>query len=192
MSDEADPPPPAVPRVIEAPLASWVQDGTSTSAWDQHLAQETHDAEQRRIQEDRRLAAANTSQAQVYEHRLSDQQRDPVVVLQVLKRDRSVSDYLVCEVLHVGEGADAELVLQAVCPQCVARGRASGSVQFKIHQRNRMWWLDTRTQGELWANPANPGELYVLAGKVTTHDWIKCPTCSWRFKIDASRVFTDW
>jgi hypothetical protein len=87
---------------------------------------------------------------------------------------------------------DPDLMLQMCCIRCIQKGVHMDQAQMKIHQKNRMFWLDTKRAGELWANPNDPSDIVTLAGTITTQGWIKCPGlgCNWEFVIEDSVVRT--
>lgn len=199
-------------REIHAPLASWVKGGTMTSAYEKQLAAEDADAERRRREQDEQMQAPRTGElpsflrgreeqfqgrgvSKLSTMNLGGSKTHASVVLGVRHpKDNEILDWLTCELLtQPKDDGQPELILQMICIRCVKTlHRHSQRSQFKIHQSNRMFWLDTRRAGELWVNPSDPNEVVTIAGTITTNDWCTCPHlgCGWRFKIDDSVVRT--
>lgn len=200
MADETKP----EPKPIEAPMAAWVKGGTMTSAYAKELAARDYDAEQRRKLQDEQMRATRTGRlpgalqtrelaagppgvAKLSSLKLGGRNTHASVVLGIRHpKDNLIQDWIICELsAEPKEDGGQELVLIVACPKC-ERDR-----QMTIRQSNRMFYLDTRRQGEIWVNPTDPNEIVTLAGTITTHDWIKCPGCGWRFKVDDSVVRSD-
>lgn len=188
MSDESSAPKPS--PSIEAPLASWVKGGTSTSIHEQSLKKKRADAEGRRREEASRqqIAATDTVGARRRETRLGGSRGHAVVVLEFRNSDGKADEWIVCE-LSVGRDDPTALTLVMCCPYC-ARKNGMDEAQFHTTNKHRKFELDTRRAGELWVNPNDPREHVTLAGTIFTQESIPCPTCTWRFQIDNSVVKT--
>lgn len=138
--------------------------------------------------------------ARQFSHRMASHHEHMVVVLKLVRRDNSIQEHMVCELLQVPTDAGVELSLQMVCPKCVFNfGRHIDEAQINIRQSNRMFHLKPATEGELWVNPNNPNEVYTLAGEIELDEWVKCPAqgCGFRFKIgkrrgEANCIVADW
>lgn len=174
----------------------FVKGGTTTAAHDQMVARQHADAERRRALSDLQHQAVREvpETVKLYTHKLGSHQRDPVVVLKAEYQDKSLMDYIVCEISS--QGPD-ELALTMVCMNCVRKlNRKVADSQLTIRSKHREFTLDMRTkeQGgqamELWVNPHPPGEVYTLAGEITTHGKITCPAlgCYFRFVIDKNVI----
>lgn len=187
-------------------ITAFVKNGSTSARHDAWLAKKLADAKKRRADEDKRFAVAaqNPQEAKVRQHKLGGRKEHPVAVLGLRHpKDHTIQDWMVCEVTQ-GTGEDVDLMLMMQCPRCImTHGRPPEETIMHIRQSNRMWHLDRRTQkerplnpimhlcaGELWVNPEDKSEVYVVAGTVTTEDWCHCPLCDWTFKIDDSVVYT--
>lgn len=173
-------------KTIEAPLTSWVRGGSTTSAWDSHVAQQKHDAAQRRAVEDSRAQAVAQDPlgARQYTRKLGGVKDFASIVLQVKHpKDNTVLDYIECE-LNADE--DGSLILIYACYKCALRGVTDN---ITIRQKHRHFELDTRRQGELWVNPITR-EPRTLAGTITMTEKFTCPNlgCGVRCIIDNSIV----
>lgn len=211
MTDEAKP-----AGTIEAPMAVWVQGGTTSLRSDMQQAQQRAEADARR---DAELARHQTALKNPFEARVSttsfaSQQSNAWVVLGFRSvKDRLIHNWMMCELFTELKAETDELILQMMCPYCVGRGiPAGGDAQFRVRQSNRGFSLDTRgldqrkpvalkdTRGiavpvakELWANPEDPDQTVVVAGTITTHGPLKCGGrnhCGWTFDIDDSVIIT--
>lgn len=164
------------------------------------------DAKKRRETEDKRfaIAAANPKEARIRQQKLGGQKGHPVAVLGIRHpKDHSIQDWMVCEITQQSTEA-VDLMLMMQCPRCIrTHNRPPEETIMHIRQSNRMWHLDQRTRqeralnpimntcgGELWVNPEDKNEVFVIAGTVTTDDWCHCPLCDWTFKIEDSVVYT--
>lgn len=108
------------------------------------------------------------------------------VIIEVRRRDGMVRDWLVCDFFagSLDDGAP-DLLLMVPCPVChLKHGRVGESML--LRQSSHVFSLDSRRRGERWANPNDPGEVYVLAGEVTTHQRIWCARCRTTYRIEAS------
>lgn len=195
-------------KELEVPRNVWVRGGTTRSVYDRQLQAQVYDDEQRRKQQDETLRAPTTGvlpqhlrdrelngagpgQATVSTMRLGGSQGHAAIVLGLKHpKDNQILDWIVCELIVQPD----ELILNLACPRCAASGELDRvrEQNIKIHQKNRMFWLDTRRQGEIWVNPTDVDEHHILAGTITTQDWIGCPNrgCGWKFKIDDSVVYS--
>lgn len=196
-------------KELEVPRSVWVRGGTTSGAHDREVQARAYEAEVRRKQQeaemrapttgvlpehlrDRELAGDAPGHAKMSSMRLGSSHGHASIVLGLKHpKDGEILDWIICELIVQPD----ELILNLACPRCAASGEADRvqDQNIKIHQKNRMFWLDTRTQGELWVNPKDPNEHYVLAGTITSQDWMTCPNrgCGWRFRIDNSVVYTD-
>lgn len=194
---------------LVVPRNAWVKGGTTTGAYDRQVAARTFDAEVRRKQQDAEIRAQQTGvlpehlqskelhgdapgNAKLNSMRLGSSHGHAAIVLGLKHpKDNQILDWITCELIVQPD----ELILNMACPRCAASGEKDRvqDQNIKIHQKNRMFWLDTRRQGEIWVNPLDANEHFVLAGTITSQDWMTCPNrgCGWRFKIDDSVVYTD-
>lgn len=191
MTDDTKPTgstaPVTAPRIVEAPMTSWMRGGaTMSSAYEQQLKQQEEAAKKARALEDSRRKAAEQSPDNAKQHRhvVGGNKAFPGIVLEVREpRDHKVLDYIECE-LTVGD--DGSLTLIIACWNCYAKtGR---NEQLTIRQSHRHFELDTRRQGELWVNPKNHQHLVTLAGTIHLTEVTTCPVCAVRFVIDNSVV----
>jgi hypothetical protein len=213
-----DPPPSPAPRDLDIPLASWVKGGTTSLGYDLAQAEQDADAERRRAIQAAQFRSAKTGElpaalspdgraidansramARVSSLQLGGRKTHACVVLGLRHpKDNSILDWITCELsTEIDEYGKEVLILHMCCPRCIySRNTHPQNAQIRIHQNNRMFYLDSRTEeqggkaGMLWANPADPNEVITLAGTITTNDWITCPNlgCGWKFKIDDSIV----
>lgn len=189
-----------------APLAplGLVKGGSTSSRFDRTVQREEHRAERARNAERSRRAVAaqglqQTPQGLVHstmaEH-TSMGRETPRIVLTFLKRDRSIRQQCVCEVLAtVGPDGDPRLSLTMVCPRCVARGIPQGQAQLIIRDDHRKFWIDDKRKGQIEEviSPGEPTEYIVICGTITAQDRIRCShhNCDFVCKIDGSNVYED-
>jgi hypothetical protein len=196
MADDEKPAKPAEPSRIEAPMI-FIRGGTTTGAHDNMMAKQRADTDKRRAEQDAQFEATRRDplSARMHSMKLGGQDHPKVVLAIKHPKDNLFLDWIVCEVIQHGP---EELILNMACPQCHAKNPGH-EPDFKIHQSNRKWWLDPnppkwmRDVGadRIWLNPRDQSTV-VVAGSVTTEDWIRCPGlgCPWVFKIDDSVVHT--
>lgn len=180
---------------MEGPMIM-VKGGTTRSSHDALMAQQRHDTEQRRAAQAAQYNAAQQSplEARMTSMKLGGQQTSAMVVLAIKhKKDNLILDWIVCEVSQ--QGPD-DMLLVVACPECHARN-PDHEPAINILQSNRKWWLDPRPPKwmrdmgaeRIWVNPVD-GSTVVVAGSVTSQDWMRCPGlgCSWHFRIEDSVV----
>lgn len=186
--DEAKPATPAAPMVF-------TRGGTTSSSHDTLMAKLRADTEQRRAVQDQQYAtaAADPLGARLHSMKLGGSQTSAVAVLAIKHpKDQLFLDWIIADILDQGD----ELALNMACPTCHARNPGH-EPDFKLHQRNRKWWLDPRPprwmrdmgSDRIWVNPRDQSTV-VVAGSVFCDEWIKCPGlgCTWTFKIDDSVI----
>jgi len=202
MGDDAAP-----KKEVELPLMSFVRGGTTSAGHDALIAKSDAEARGRQQQYDAMTqASADAGEAsRQYTNKLGGFSSHAAIVLALRNRkDAKIENYLMCELTDQGD----HLELNMICPHCAATPGASWRSQFKVSQANRGWSLDTRTAsqrkpnpvvpanqgwvaGDIWRNPEPPHEVLTIAGTITTHGPIKCPTCGWTFNIDDSIVISS-
>ena len=176
-------------RVIENPMMSWLRGGTVSSAYQQQLDKQKHEAAEARKLEDakRDYAAANPLEARQGRLATGGNKAFAGIVLEVRhpKDKTTVLDYVECE-LHVLE--DGSLALQMCCPFCYQRAGITDN--FMIRQSHRKFELDVRRRGELWVNPKNTRNVVTLAGTINLTEMTTCPNlgCGKQFVIDDSVI----
>lgn len=198
------------PKTLEAPMAVWVQGGTTSLAHDLEQQRERAESEARRDAEAERhrIAYQNPLEARVHTTRLYDPRQNATVILGFKhKKENEIQDWMVCELANVvnPQSGQMEPMLQMMCVHCMKRKNLSaGKAQFRLWQTHREWSLDQRTieqraahplklpiAGEVWVNPMNCEEARVSAGTITTHGWVTCAgTACWSFRIDDSVIYT--
>lgn len=191
------------PAAPETAPTVFVKGGVTTSKHDNWMAKRQADAEARREQEAQKfqIAKTNPQEARIKQSKLGSRRDHPSVVLGLKHpKDGSVEDWMICEVVDREEG----LMLIMQCPRCIRTyHRPPDDCIMDLKQENRMWFLDRRTKaerkfnpilgfcaGEVYVAPDESREAVVVAGMVTTQDWVHCPLCNWTFKIDDSVVHT--
>jgi hypothetical protein len=204
MGDESSPKP------LEAPMAVWVQGGTTSMAHDQEQARKRAEAEARRDAEAERhrIAYQNPLESRVNTTGLYDPNQHATVVLGFRhKKDNTIFDWMICELVQAmnPSSQQMEMMLQMVCVHCMKRkNMAAGDAQFRLWQTHREWSIDQRTieqraahplklpiAGEIWVNPENHAQVLQSAGTITTHGWVTCAgTACWSFRIDDSVIHT--
>jgi hypothetical protein len=196
MADDEKPAKPAAPARIEAPMI-FVRGGTTTGAHDAMMARQRADTDQRRATQDAQFEATRRDPlgARMHSMKMGGTQTSPSIVLAVKHpKDNIFVEWITCELSQ--QGPD-DLLLVIACPRCHAE-RPDHEPGISILQSNRKWWLDTnppkwmRLMGaeRVWVNP-NDGSTIVVAGSVTTADWMRCPGlgCPLSFKIDDSVIY---
>lgn len=181
---------------LELPVGMWVKGGTTSSRYDQQVAERKADAEKRRSIEDerQRLVLQNPQEARLRSLQLADRRRDPQIVLRLEPPPEDICCEMTCElttqpIAESLRGEMFQLILQLVCPQCVFRlGRSVAESHQQIQQLNRYFWLDRTRAGELYV--ARTGEPVTLAGTITTEGRIKCSNlgCGFEFVIEKSII----
>jgi hypothetical protein len=189
--------------VFGLPIDMFVKGGTSTMAHDRMVHEEETDAERRRDEQAamRKVAAIPVEDggAKLYTNYLAPNPSGlPMEWAKVLL------EYLTAggeQLMHRSQpvqcladvivGLDPlypeELTLVLVCPEC-ARRMPQGQCQIQIRQRNRAWYLDTRTSGDLVVFDDAP---YRSAGMVMDSERFTCPRCAWAAHIDKNRVRSE-
>lgn len=187
------------PTVFGMPMQVFVRGGTTSWAHDKMMAQQRADDEQRRQESDADRALAKNpgenATAHMYESAFGTPQQHPVVLLTVVgsggdvKLDKSKPVQVLADIF-VGDNPEdpRDLALNMCCPYCWSRGTPLGRCQFKVRQSNRFWALDSKGAGELLAFN---GQVYQGAGTVMDSERIKCPQCSWTFRINKNRIYEE-
>lgn len=167
-----------------------VRGGTTTTKQDAVNRRLAHETEVRRKEQDAavRLSKQSPKEARLYNRKLGGNAH---VVLKIPSRDSQVEpEWIVCELSAEDSESPlgVELTLVMVCPVCVLRnGKSQTYSQMTLKQSNRGFTLDPKRKGEVWANPLDPTDVYVLAGTVTTHESFRCDHgCQTRYRIDDS------
>jgi hypothetical protein len=198
MADDDGPAKPAAPAPsIEAPML-FMKGGTTTGAHDRLMAQQRADTDQRRAIQDRQFAVSQQDPlgARMRSMKLGGADSPKIVVALKHPKDNLYLDWIVCDLIDQGD----ELILNMACPHCRVKNPGH-EPDFMIRQSNRKWHLDRsrapkwmREVGvdRLWINPVD-GSTVVVAGTVTTEEWIRCPGlgCTWRFTIDDSVAYSQ-
>lgn len=174
-------------------MTSFVRGGTISSAYQRELDQKKANADERRKAEDKRqaIAAKDPNNSRYSNTRLGGTKSHAAIVL-TLRNNDHVVDYIMCELsADSSDPTGHGLMLTVCCPGCAKRV-GSAEAQMTIRSNHRHFELDTRRQGELWVNPADPQEFVHLAGTIQLTEAVTCPGlgCGWRFKIDDSIVKT--
>jgi hypothetical protein len=177
-------------RTIEAPLSSYVVGGTVSSHYETELKKKRANAEARRAEEAARAQATalDPEGAKLSTMSLGGR-RHPSVVLEIRNSDGKAEEFIMCEITAGRSDDPNELVLVMCCPLCAPKV-GSDEAQFHFSNKHKRFFLDTRTQGELWVNPKDPSEFVTLAGKIFLEETVRCPGlgCNFRFKIDNSVI----
>lgn len=160
--------------------------------------QRADDEERRRVSDEERRLNAQPGQnavSNMYERNLGTPQEHPVVLLTLVgsggsvRMDQSKPVQILADVF-VGDNPEnpADLALNICCPYCWSRGTPLGRCQFKVRQSNRFWALEQKGLGDI---VAFEGQVYQSAGKVMDSERIKCPQCSWAFKIHDNKIYEE-
>lgn len=196
MADDDTPAKPATPSPrIEAPMM-FVRGGTTTAKHDVLMQKQRADTEQRRAIQDRQyqITRQDPQGARMHSMKLGGADSPKIVVAVKHPKDVDFKEWIICDLIDQG----TEKVLNMRCPQCAAKN-AGHEPDFMIKQSNRMWHFDPRPPrwmrdlgtDRIWINPVD-GSTVIVAGSVTTDDWIRCPGlgCTWHFKIDDSVAYS--
>lgn len=176
----------------------FVRGGTTTAAHDLLMAKQRADTEQRRAVQDRQFQATREDPhgARMHSMKLGGADSPKIVVAVKHPKDSTFLEWIICDLYD--QGGEGEYVLNMRCPRCAA-ANPGHEPDFMVRQSNRKWYLD-RTRApkwmrdlgsdRLWINPRD-GSTVVVAGTVTTEDWIPCPGlgCGLRYKIDDSVAY---
>lgn len=159
------------------------------------MRQQAAEDEARRKESDEEKRLVQEEGAKMYSHNIGTPQQHPVVKLTLvnpggtLKLDRSKPIEILADVVvDFDAKGKTDMSLIMACPYCWSNGVALGRCQFKILQSNRFWALDPAGVGEL---VVFDGQAYQSAGTVCDSEKIKCPQCSWTFKIDKNRIYEE-
>lgn len=172
-----------------------VRGGTTSSRYDQCIAERTADAEARRAHEDRIAAAVEGGEEGViarvgacnFVTAIS-----PKLVLQYMNRDGSVRQECLSEITMypVADGT-LDLMFTLVCPKCLERGLPSGECQVMVRNSHRKFHRDERKKGVIVVETVD-GPLVVHRDcTVTCDDIIRCSNvyCNWAVRIDDSKCW---
>lgn len=194
--------------------------GTATTGNEQMRARVRADAERRRADHDRKVAAARGTveakrdasgarviktasdmetqhHAAMYTRDLGSLSNHAGIVLAAESRDREIFDYIICN-LVVEDAALGRFMLVMVCPSCLHKhGKSLQESHITLRSYHRPWSLHEKHRGELWVNPrlkddpdADP-RVVTLAGSIETHEVQTCPTCAFRFEIGPAKTKPD-
>lgn len=181
--------------VFGLPIQAFVRGGTTSSRHDNALKQQAADDEKRRSVSDEERRLVRDEGAKMFSRNLGTPQQHPVVKLTLvnprpeLNFDTSKPVEILADVyLDQNAASVTDLTLNLACPYCWSNGVPHGRCQFKVLQSNRFWALDMKGAGEL---VAFDGQVYQSAGTVRDSERIRCPQCSWTFKIDGNRIYEE-
>lgn len=181
--------------VFGVPVAAFVRGGTTSYRHDLLMKQQAAEDEDRRRVSDEEKRLVATEGARMYTQNLGTPQQHPVVKLLIvnpkseLKLDASRGIHVLADVYSGDNPLDPnDLTLNLACPYCWSNGTPLGRCQFKVRQSNRAWHLDPKGVGELIDFD---GQVYRSAGTIMESQRIKCPQCTWTFRIDRNRIFEE-
>ena len=190
---------PSVVPKSDYKLTTWVQGGTTTTRFDNDLAQKRADAEERRKDYDRDTEIGRTPIEQgggmVFDHRFADPLMSPKVKLEYHGRTKEMLFEMLCE-LVVDDMTDSHTLI-FVCPECVQRGVDQQFAQVHANNKNRAWHLDKKRAGTpMRVKDTAPGEqdrytVYTHAGDIMDTDEMRCPNanCGCSFKIHKNILY---
>ena len=191
---------PTVPMDPEAwNLTIKVMGGTTTTKFDNDLAQKRADANERRKQYDQETAIGRTPIEQgggmVFDHKFTDPLMSPKVKLEYRGRTKDMIFEMLCE-LVVDEVTDAHTLI-FVCPECVKRGVDQQFAQVHANNKNRAWHLDKKNAGTpRRAEDSGPDgkaryAIYTHAGDIMDTDEMRCPhpNCGCVYKIHKNILY---
>ena len=176
-----------------------VRGGTTSSAYDNELAERLSQAEQRRAADaaERHLGTIPIEQggALNFERKLTDPAVHPRVLLQYVGWGREVLHEQLCELVYDDLQEPPAHILILVCPECFRRGVPVQFAQMHVRDNHRAWAIDTRGAGQMKAvsNDAMAGgiEFYHYAGKIMDTDVLRCDgvNCGASFKINKNFLY---
>jgi uncharacterized protein YbaR (Trm112 family) len=164
-----------------------VRGGTSSAANDQKLAMDKAASAARRAYHDKVKATVKQkpNESRLYTRSLGGVDTHASAVLTVLNKDKSVLDYIICDVSFEEHDGSMQPILVMVCPSCLHRRQLGlEKSHITIRSWHRRFTIDQKRRGDLWVMPKPPHEAFRLAGTVNTHERITCPTCTFKFEID--------
>lgn len=174
-----------------------VRGGTTTSAFDNEMAQKMADAEVRREEDEKVKKIGQIPIEQgggvMYEANFSDPTASPKVLIKYVGKGKEVRMEQLCELVFDDTSGDHMFIF--VCPECFNRGIPSGFAQCHVRASHRAWHLDTKTAGEVKAvkNSDNPRgiEYYQHAGDIMDSEILRCdgPNCGCAFKIHRNIMY---
>lgn len=182
-----------------------VMNGTTTSQYDRDVAAANADLQQRwddqaaeralsvqapkgkEALEHAAAEAAVTQRAMTFGGAMNDAMTHAVI--EIPTRDGSKTQFCIADIImeDLGLAGTGQALLVIVCPRCVSKGRKQAYSQLKISDKNRAWYLDTKTAGAVFINP-DDGRETITAGRVELPSTAKCPNefCNFKFRISAN------
>lgn len=184
-----------VASVYGVPMSVFVRGGTTSSGHDKLMKQQGAEDEARRRESDEEKRLVREEGAKMYSQNLGTPQQHPVVKLTMVnpkgevKFEAGKPIEILADVYSGDNPMDPnDLTLNMACPYCWSNGTPLGRCQFKVRQSNRSWSLVIASSPEL---VVFDGQVYQGAGTVMDSERIKCPQCSWSFRIDKNRIYED-
>lgn len=209
--------PPAKP--IELPLASYVVDGTTTTAHDREMDRRWHESEARRDaiaadegraerfdrptteteDEAKRRRAVDTGGGALFVNKLTRHPEVPKAYVLLGYCNRSGAPIIgkdgpiqcLADIFTEDMDNPNLLTINLVCPRCMQRNKHQQEAQIKMRQDNRKWVLHLgQGPAEFMFDMGYGPRRYKSAGVVDSERF-SCPGCSWRARIDKNRVIPD-
>lgn len=187
----------SLPEAERCRIQTMVRGGTTSSAFDNELAEKMADAELRRAESaaDRKVGEVPIEQGGglVYENKLTDPQYSPRVLLKYVGAGKEPLLEQLCELVKDESTGDHLLIF--VCPECFRRGIPSGFAQCHARASHRAWHIDTREAGQVKSakntDKLNGVEFYVSAGIIMDSDILRCDNvnCGGAFKIHRNVMY---
>lgn len=176
-----------------------VRGGTTSSAYDNEMAERLSQAEQRRADDEaeRHLGTIPIEQggALNFERKLADPDVHPRVLIAYVAWGKEILHEQLCELVYDDVQDPPAHILILVCPECFRRGVPTQFAQMHVRDNHRSWSIDTRGAGQMKAvsNDAVAGgiEFYHYAGKIMDTDVLRCDgvNCGAGFKINKNRLY---
>lgn len=189
---DAAPAKPVSPTII-------VKGGTTSSSYDNKIAEQRADAEQRRAHEDWVADKVERAPEEGAIARIGEQKfltnESPRLVLYYMNRDGSVRQECLSEItMYPIPGSftgDLDIMFTLVCPKCLERGVPHGESQLMIQNRHRKFHRDERQKKLVQVMTPFGPQIVHQDCTVTVDDIVRCSNfnCTWTVRIGDSKVW---
>jgi len=198
---------PATP-LVAPPEKTWVlgqgptvimKGGTTSSRYDNLLAERKADAEERRAHEDWVADKVEHAHEEGALARIGEQkfltQESPRLVLLYMNRDGSVRQECISEItMYPIPGSftgELDIMFTLVCPKCLERGVSSGDSQLMVQNRHRKFHRDERQKKVVQVMTPFGPQIVHQDCTVTVDDIVRCSNynCTWAVRIADSKVY---
>ena len=189
---DATPAKPASPTII-------IKGGTTSSTYDNKIAEQLADAEKRRAHEDWVADKVERAPEEGAIARIGEQKfltnESPRLVLYYMNKDGSVRQECLSEITMYpipGSLVGAlDIMFTLVCPRCLERGVPHGESQLMVQNRHRKFHRDERQKKLVQVMTSFGPQIVHQDCTVTVDDIVRCSNfnCNWAVRIGDSKVW---